>query len=73
MDQLMRLAWKFLVPLALVNLGTTVFWRLSADWNGILQVIRWAVALALVAGPFLLIGRRLTAGVAPRIYRYAES
>ena len=52
MDQLMRLAWKFLVPLGLVNLGTTAFWQLSADWTGALQAARWAVALALVAGPF---------------------
>ncbi len=29
-DQLTRLAWKFLVPLALINLGTAAFWHLSA-------------------------------------------
>ena len=70
-DQLTRLAWKFLVPLALVNLGTTAFWLLTAPWAGPLQVVRWAVALALVAGPFLALGRGLSAGLGPRTYRYA--
>jgi NADH-quinone oxidoreductase subunit H len=71
MDQLTRLAWKFLVPLALINLGTAAFWSLTSDWTGASQLIRWAVALVLVVGPFVVMGRRLTAGVAPRIYRYA--
>lgn len=73
MDQLTRLAWKFLVPLALINLGTAAFWSLTAGWTGGLQLVRWAVALALVAGPFVLLGRRLSRGVAPRVYRYASS
>jgi NADH-quinone oxidoreductase subunit H len=73
MDQLTRLAWKFLVPLALINLGTAAFWSLSAGWTGPLQLVRWAVALALVVTPFVVMGRRLTAGVAPRTYRYATS
>lgn len=72
-DQLTRLAWKFLVPLALINLGTAAFWQLSSGWGGALQLARWTFALALVAGPFALIGRKLTAGIAPRTYRYAVS
>ncbi|PAW64300.1 MAG: NADH-quinone oxidoreductase subunit F [Opitutia bacterium Tous-C1TDCM] len=71
MDQLTRFAWKFLVPLALINLGTAAFWSLTAGWSGPLQFVRWAVALALVLVPFTLLGRRLSAGVAPRTYRYA--
>lgn len=71
MDQLTRLAWKFLVPLALINIGTAAFWSLSTNWNGALQIARWAVALVLVVGPFVLMGRKLSAGVAPRTYRYA--
>jgi NADH-quinone oxidoreductase subunit H len=70
-DQLTRFAWKFLVPLALVNLGTTAFWSLTASWAGPLQLVRWALALALVVGPFLLLSRQLSAGVAPRTYRFA--
>lgn len=71
MDQLMRLAWKFLVPLALINLGTVTFWALTRDWSGALYLIRWAIALALVVVPFVVLGRKLSAGVAPRTYRYA--
>jgi NADH-quinone oxidoreductase subunit H len=71
-DQLTRLAWKFLVPLALVNLLTAAFWSRTGSWVGALQLARWAVAIALVVLPFVVIGRRLSAGIAPRTYRYAE-
>lgn len=70
-DQLTRFSWKFLTPLALINLGTAAFWRLTADVSPGLQIIRWAVALALVVVPFVLIGRRLGSGLGPRTYRYA--
>jgi NADH-quinone oxidoreductase subunit H len=71
-DQLTRFAWKFLVPLALINLGTAAAWSLTAAWSGpALQLLRWTLALALVVVPFVLLGRRLSAGVAPRTYRYA--
>jgi NADH-quinone oxidoreductase subunit H len=70
-DQLTRLAWKFLVPLALINLGVAGFWALTRDWSPALQIIRWPIALAFVVLPFVLMGRKLSRGVAPRTYRYA--
>lgn len=70
-DQLTRFAWKFLVPLALINLATTAFWSLTSGWTGGLQIARWLVAIALVVIPFQLIGRKLSAGLGPRTYRYA--
>jgi NADH-quinone oxidoreductase subunit H len=70
-DQLTRLAWKFLVPLALINLLTTAFWSLTGGWTGLLAFARWPVAGALVVIPFLVLGRRLSAGLGPRTYRYA--
>jgi NADH-quinone oxidoreductase subunit H len=70
-DQLTRLAWKFLVPLALVNLVTASFWSLTSGWTGPLQLARWAIAIALVVVPFVLIGRKLSSGLGPRTYRYA--
>ena len=73
MDQLTRFAWKFLVPLALINVGTAAFWSLTSGWAGPLQLVRWAVCVALVVVPFVLMGRKLSAGVAPRTYRYAAS
>jgi NADH-quinone oxidoreductase subunit H len=70
-DQLTRLAWPFLVPHARINLGTAAFWQLSAGWDGPLATVRWALALVLVAAPFVLLGRGLSKGIAPRKYRYA--
>ena len=70
-DQLTRLAWKFLVPLALFNIAAAAFWSRTHDWAGTLQLVRWALTFAVVLIPFVLIGRRLTRGIAPRTYRYA--
>ena len=70
-DQLTRLSWQFLVPLALLNLGNGAFWALTPDWTGPLALARWAISAAIVVIPFVLLGRRLTAGRAPRTYRYA--
>ena len=72
-DQLTRLSWKFLVPLALLNLGNGAFWALTPDWTGPLALARWAVSAAIVVVPFVLLGRRLTTGQAPRSYGYAPS
>jgi len=70
-DQLTRLSWQFLVPLALINVANAAFWSLTASWPGPLQLVRWAVSLAVVVIPFVALGRTLTAGFAPRTYRYA--
>ena len=72
-DQLTRLAWQFMVPLALINLGNAAFWALTAGWTGPLQIVRWGVSLAIIVIPFVLMGRRLSAGRGPRTYRYAAS
>jgi NADH-quinone oxidoreductase subunit H len=71
-DQLTRLAWKFLVPLALLNLANAAFWHLSAGWPLPGQIARWLVSLALVIVPFLLLARRTSAGLGPRTYKYAS-
>ena len=70
-DQLTRLSWKFLVPLALINLGNAAFWSLTADLPLVGQIARWVVSLAIAILPFIAIGRRLSAGLGPRTYRYA--
>ena len=72
-DQLTRLSWQFLVPLALLNLGNAAFWSLTAGWSGPLQLVRWGVSAAIVIIPFVLLGRHLNAGRGPRTYRYASS
>lgn len=71
-DQLMRLAWKLLVPLALINLVVVAFWILTRDWSAPMQIVRWAIAIAAEVTPFVLIGRHMGKGLAPRKYKYAQ-
>ncbi len=73
MDQLMRFAWKFLVPLSLVNVVATVFWQLSETWSAPLQLARWIGIIAVLVVPFVVLGRKLTAGLGRRNYRFAPT
>ncbi|MBI2498424.1 MAG: NADH-quinone oxidoreductase subunit NuoH, partial [Opitutae bacterium] len=70
-DQLTRLAWQFMVPLTLINLGNAAFWSLTAGWSGPLQLVRWGGSAAIIVIPFVLLGRGLAPGRGPRTYRYA--
>lgn len=70
-DQLTRLSWKFLVPLALVNLGNAMAWSLTAGVSPAAQILRWAASIAVVVATFVMLGRRLGRGLAPRSYTYA--
>ncbi len=69
MDQLMSFAWKFMVPMALINLVATGLW-----WFLPTGPVRWLVCLALVAGPYVLLSRALVPGGkrTKRVYRYAD-
>jgi NADH-quinone oxidoreductase subunit H len=69
MDQLMGLAWKFMLPMTLLNLFVAGVWHLMAG-----GVLRWLVCLALLAGPFLVLSRGLRQGkkLQTRTYRFAE-
>ena len=68
-DQLMNFAWKFLLPLSLLNLGVTALWRFMGEgW------LRWIVCSTILIGAYVLIGRVSLARrqIGPRSYRYAE-
>jgi len=67
----MRLSWKLLVPLALINLAVVAFWLKTTDWTGALWHARWILALAANIIPFILIARHMSKNLAPRKYRYA--
>lgn len=68
-DQLMNFAWKFVLPLSLLNLLVAGLWRfLGVGWE------RWAVCSAILLAAYVLMGRvgMHSEHFGPRRYRYAE-
>jgi NADH-quinone oxidoreductase subunit H len=68
-DQLMHFAWKFMLPMALINIVAAGLWRfLPAGFE------RWVVCSALIFVPYVLLGKALAGKkqFAKRNYRYAE-
>jgi NADH-quinone oxidoreductase subunit H len=68
-DQLMNFAWKFMLPMALINIVVAAVWYFAPE-----GIWRWLICLALVLGPYVALGRGLMAGKkwGKREYRYAE-
>jgi len=69
MDQLMNFAWKFMLPMALINLIAAAAWYFIPA-----GIPRWLVCSALVVTPYLLLGRTLfeQKNLAKRTYRFAD-
>jgi NADH-quinone oxidoreductase subunit H len=69
MDQLMNFAWKFMLPIALLNLVTAGVWHFLPQ-----GALRWVVCSLLVAVPYVLLGRGLMHGwkLEKRVYQFAE-
>jgi NADH-quinone oxidoreductase subunit H len=68
-DQLMNFAWKFVLPLTLLNLMVTALWRFMGEgWA------RWGVCSAILIAVYILMGRvgMFKENFGPRRYRYAE-
>ncbi|HZL42405.1 MAG TPA: NADH-quinone oxidoreductase subunit NuoH [Verrucomicrobiae bacterium] len=69
MDQLMNFAWKFMLPMALINILAAGIWlRMSPG------MARWVVCSLIVVGPYVMLGRGLAQGrnLEKRRYRFAE-
>jgi NADH-quinone oxidoreductase subunit H len=69
MDQLMNFAWKFMLPMALLNLVNVGVWRFLPPGPS-----RWIVCATLVVVPYILLGRGLmqSGKVQKRVYRFAD-
>ena len=69
MDQLMNFAWKFMLPMALLNILVAGIWHLMG--NGLL---RWPVCAVILAAAYVTLGRSLMQHqkLGLRVYRFAE-
>jgi len=68
-DQLMNFAWKFMLPMALINILAAGVWHFMEP-----GLARWAVCACIVFGSYVCLGRSLFVNkhLAKRTYRYAE-
>jgi NADH-quinone oxidoreductase subunit H len=69
MDQLMNFAWKFMLPMALLNLVTSGVWHFMPPGPS-----RWLVCAILIVVPYILLGRGLMQSkkLEKRMYQFAE-
>jgi NADH-quinone oxidoreductase subunit H len=68
-DQLMNFAWKFMLPMTLLNLLVAGAWRfLGEGWP------RWAICSVVLLAAYVLLGRVLMRhqNLGARSYRYAD-
>ncbi len=72
-DQLMGFAWKFLLPLSILNILVAGFaWHAQQRDNTIITVITWLVSLAVLYMAAKGLNQLSRAEVQPRQYKYAE-
>jgi NADH-quinone oxidoreductase subunit H len=74
-DQLLNFAWKFMLPMALLNLVVTGVWHYTGAWDFTGALLwRWLLCAAMIAGPYVWLGRGLTGRekLTKRIYRFAN-
>jgi NADH-quinone oxidoreductase subunit H len=73
-DQLLNFAWKFLLPMSLLNLLVAAVWHFTAVWDFSGALLgRWLLCAVLISVPYVLLGRTLSGNkkLTLRVYRYA--
>ena len=74
-DQLLNFAWKFMLPMALLNLLAAAVWHYTSVWTfGGAVFGRWLLCAAMIAIPYVWLGRSLAGSKKDtlRVYRYAD-
>ena len=72
-DQLMGFAWKFLLPLSVLNIFITGFaWHAQQLENTTITVITWLISLAILYGAASGLNQLNRSNMRPREYKYAE-
>ena len=68
MDQLMNFAWKFMLPLALINIVAAAAWKFTPTLG-----LKWLVSATIILIGYLALGQGLTrkARFSKRTYRFA--
>ena len=72
-DQLMAFAWKFLLPLSILNILVAGFaWHAQQEANPIIKVAIWVVSFAILYMAAKGLDQLNRPNVRPREYKYAE-
>ncbi|EEF61138.1 NADH-quinone oxidoreductase subunit NuoH [Pedosphaera parvula] len=74
-DQLLNFAWKFLLPMSLINLFVAAIWHFTSGWDTVAGGVgRWILCAAMIAIPYIWLGRSLVGQkkVTHRTYRFAS-
>ena len=69
MDQLMGLAWKFMIPMSLITFAAGATWHFAG--RGLLA---WILCTPMLLVPYVYLGKTLTKGqeISKRVYRFAD-
>ena len=74
-DQLLNFAWKFMLPMSLLNLVVAAVWHFTVVWNfGGALFARWLLCAAMIGIPYVGLGRALSGDkkLTLRTYRFAD-
>jgi len=71
MDQLMNFAWKFMLPMTLLNLAVAGIWHFLRE-DGISWPVSWLICGGILLAAHLMLSRGFHTTINKRVYRYAS-